>query len=155
MRNLILLATHTATLVIGFALGVYFLPIITAPPGPTAEQIAMASKGAILKGRFERNLKGSDTLHWGEGDVMVGRERIVHTGKLAPGPDYKVYLVRGFVDTKAGFLSVKDKAVRIGDVKTFDGFIATVPAGVDIGAYDTIVVWCEAFGQFITAAKYS
>ncbi|MBX9926928.1 MAG: DM13 domain-containing protein [Hyphomicrobiaceae bacterium] len=35
------------------------------------------------------------------------------------------------------------------------GFIATVPAGVDVSAYDTVVVWCESFSQFITAAKHS
>jgi hypothetical protein len=29
-----------------------------------------------------------------------------------------------------------------------------VPAGVDVGAYTTVVVWCEAFSKFISAAKY-
>jgi len=36
-----------------------------------------------------RNLKGSDLLHWGEGEVRVSRNRIAHIGRLAPGPDYK------------------------------------------------------------------
>ena len=39
-------------------------------------------------------------------------------------------------------------------MKTFDGFVVDVPAGVDVTAYDTVLVWCEAFGQFITSAKY-
>jgi hypothetical protein len=65
-----------------------------------------------------------------------------------------LYLAPEFVDTKEGFLALKNKSRRIGDIKTFDGFIVDVPAGVDVGAYTTVVVWCEAFGQFITAAKY-
>ena len=38
--------------------------------------------------------------------------------------------------------------------KTFNGFLVDVPSGIDIAAYTTVVVWCEAFGQFISAAKY-
>jgi hypothetical protein len=29
-----------------------------------------------------------------------------------------------------------------------------VPAGIDPKAYTTVIVWCESFGQFITAARY-
>jgi len=39
-------------------------------------------------------------------------------------------------------------------VKTFDNFIVAVPDSVDIARYNTVVIWCEAFSQFITAAKY-
>jgi hypothetical protein len=44
--------------------------------------------------------------------------------------------------------------IRVGDVKTFDNFIVTVPEGIDPSAYTTAVVWCESFGEFITAAQY-
>lgn len=154
MRKFILLATHAAALAVGFALGVYLLPVLTAPKGPDEAALAAARADALFKGRFERNLKGSDFLHWGEGDVQVARSRIAHQGRLAPGPDYKLYLVKDFVDTREGFLRVKAEARRIGDVKTFDGFIVDVPPDVDVAAYTTVLVWCEAFSQFITAAKY-
>jgi hypothetical protein len=75
-------------------------------------------------------------------------------GRLAPGPDYKLYLAPSFVDTKEAFLAVKAQSRRIGDVKTFNGFILDVPDGADINAYTTVVIWCEAFSQFISAAKY-
>ena len=78
----------------------------------------------------------------------------MHEGKLAPGPDYKLYLAKEFVEDEAGFLKIKNDAVRIGDVKVFDGFLITVPEGVDISHYNTVIVWCEAFGEFITSAKY-
>ena len=43
---------------------------------------------------------------------------------------------------------------RVGDVKTFENFVVPVPASIDVSAYNTVIVWCESFGQFITAAKY-
>jgi hypothetical protein len=153
LRVLILTATHGAMLGIGFLIGIYVLPILTAPKGPDAAAL-QATTGARYTGRFERNLKGSDFVHWGEGEVRVLPERIAHAGRLAPGPDYKLYLAPEFVDTKEGFLAIKDKSQRLGDVKTFNGFIVDVPTGVDVSAYTTAVVWCEAFSQFISAAKY-
>jgi hypothetical protein len=61
MKKLVLLiATHVAALVVGFAVGVYVLPILTAPDAPS----------------------------------------------------------------------------------------------IDVSSYNTVIVWCESFGQFITAAKY-
>ncbi|KAB2942281.1 MAG: DM13 domain-containing protein [Hyphomicrobium sp.] len=154
LRIVILIATHAAALGLGFLIGIYALPILTAPKGPDAAMLEATATGALYKGRFERNLKGSDFVHWGEGEVRVLPDKIAHAGRLAPGPDYKLYLTPEFVDTKEGFLAIKDKARRIGDVKTFDGFIVDVPAGVDVSAYTTAIVWCEAFSQFITAAKY-
>lgn len=154
LHVLILIATHVAMLVLGFLIGVYVLPILTAPKGPDVAALQAAATGALYKGRFERNLKGSDFLHWGEGEVRVLPDRIAHEGRLAPGPHYYLYLAPEFVDTKDGFLAIKDKSQRIGEVKTFNGFIVDVPAGVDVGAYTTVVVWCEAFSQFISAAKY-
>ena len=154
MRKLILLGTHAAALAIGFALGIYFLPILTAPEGPDQAVLEAQAKGATYTAEFTRDLKGSDLFHWGEGTISVSPERIVHMGDLAPGPDYKLYLVPEFVDDEASFEAVKDQSVRIGDVKTFNGVILDVPADVDIDAYTTVVIWCEAFGEFITAAKY-
>lgn len=101
-----------------------------------------------------RNLKGSDLLHWGEGEVVVSRNRIAHIGRLAPGPDYKLYLVPRFVETKEAFLLSKDESLPVGDVKTFNGFIVELPPAISVRDYSALVIWCEAFGQFISAAEY-
>ncbi len=154
LRWIMLFASHGVALAIGFALGVYFLPILTAPESPDKAMLAETAKTALYKAQFKRDLKGSDFLHWGEGNVSVSPKKIVHQGKLAPGPDYKVYLVKEFVEDEAQFNKVKGKAQGVGDVKTFDGFVLDVPAGVDVSAYSTVVVWCESFGVFISAAKY-
>jgi hypothetical protein len=153
-RILLLTASHAAVLAIGFAFGVYFLPILIAPDAPAATEVAAQAGRAQFKGTFRRDLKDSDALHWGEGAVSVGPQAIALQGKLAPGPDYKLYLSPSFVETEADFLRLKPSMARVGDVKTFDNFLVPVPAGVDVARYDTVVVWCETFNQFITAAKY-
>ncbi len=155
MRRLILLlVSHTAVLAIGFALGIYLLPIITAPPAPDAAILEESAQNAQFSAEFTRDLNGSDFLHWGEGKVSLSPEQIVHEGKLAPGPDYKLYLVSEFVEDEDGFLPLKDTSPRIGDIKTFEGFLVDVPENIDITQYNTVLVWCETFGEFITAAKY-
>lgn len=154
MRIIFKLVTHGIALAIGFALGIYLLPILTAPPAPDLAVLEEKAKGAEFTAEFIRELAGSDFLHWGEGSISLSATQVVHMGKLAPGPDYKLYLVPEFVEDEAGFEAVKAQSVQVGDVKTFEGFALDVPEGVDIGAYTTALVWCEAFGEFITAAKY-
>lgn len=154
LRWAFLAGTHAVALAIGFALGIYLLPILIAPEGPDRAVLATTAQSALFKAEFSRDLKGSDFLHWGEGAVSITPDKIVHEGKLAPGPDYKLYLVKEFVEDEEQFLKVRDEAVRIGDVKTFDGFLLDVPQGVNVKSYTTVLVWCETFGEFISAAKY-
>ena len=128
--------------------------LLTAPPAPDATEISAQAGVAAYKGEFRRNLKDSDLLHWGEGTVMIGPTVIALIGRLAPGPDYKLYLSPEFVETEADFIRLKPRMARVGDVKTFETFIVPVPGSIDIQRYAAVVVWCETFGQFITAARY-
>lgn len=153
-KKLLLAGTHAATLLFGFLLGIYLLPILTAPGMPSLESIMAIARNSEFKGNFRRDLKGSDLLHWGEGEVSVGRQAVALMGKIAPGPDYKLYLVPEFVENEAQFLKLKARSVRVGDIKTFENFVVPVPEGVDITAYTTVLVWCETFSEFISAAKY-
>ena len=153
-KHLALVASHLAVLGVGFAAGIYTLPILIAPPAPTAQAVGAAAGQAQFTGQFRRDLKGSDFLHWGEGTVSVGAQAVTLAGRLAPGPDYKLYLSPEFVETKADFLRLRPRMARVGDVKTFENFIVAVPAGVDPAAFSAVIVWCESFSQFITAARY-
>lgn len=153
-RRLLLLCTHLFTLLVGFALGVYWLPILTAPAGPAAEVLRQAERSATFQGEFRRDLTDSDALHWGEGRVLVSPEKVVLQGRLAPGPDYKLYLSPTFVETEADFQRLKSSMQQVGDIKTFENFAVPLPAGTDINAHNTVVVWCETFSEFITAARY-
>lgn len=153
-KTILLVASHVAVLVIGFGAGIYALPILTAPPGPAASDVRAAAEGTEYSGQFRRDLEDSDSFHWGDGTVFVGRNAISLDGAIAPGPDYKVYLSPEFVETEADFIRLKPNMVRVGDVKTFENFIVPVPESIDPAAFNTVVVWCESFSQFITAAQY-
>lgn len=154
MRKLILLLTHGIALAIGFALGVYLLPILTAPSSPDQAVLEQSAADAQFTGTFTRDLRGSDFLHWGEGTISVSSSKIVHEGELSPGPDYKLYLTKQFVEHEDEFNPIKADAIQIGDVKSFKGVIVDIPAGVNVADYNTVVIWCESFGEFITAAQY-
>ena len=153
-KAILLLASHAAVAAAGFAGGIYALPILIAPAAPSMEEVKAASNQAKFTGQFKRDLKDSDSLHWGEGTVSVGSAAISLAGKLAPGPDYKLHLSPEFVETEADFSRLKHSMVRVGDVKTFENFVVAVPSGIDPAKYSAVIVWCETFSQFITAAKY-
>jgi hypothetical protein len=151
---LFLAATHIAVAAAGFAGGIYALPILIAPAAPTLEEVKAATSQTQFTGQFKRDLKDSDSLHWGEGAVSISANAVTLAGRLSPGPDYKLYLSPEFVETELDFNRLKPRMVRVGDVKTFDNFIVDLPAGVDPAKYTAVIVWCETFGEFITAAKY-
>ena len=153
-RVIVLAASHLIALGTGFAGGIYALPILTAPAAPSQADVASHRAEAAFSGRFRRDLKDSDLLHWGEGTVSVGRRSIALAGKVAPGPDYKLYLSPEFVETEADFARLKARMVKVGDVKTFENFIVPVPESIDVARYTTVIVWCESFAQFISAASY-
>jgi len=154
LKRLLLVVSHVAAIAAGFALGIYALPILTAPAAPSQTEVMASAGEATYTGKFRRDLKDSDLLHWGEGTVSVGRRSVTLVGKLAPGPDYKLYLSPEFVETEADFARLKPRMARVGDVRTFENFVVPVAEAIDISRYDTVIVWCETFGQFITAAKY-
>ncbi|NTS76802.1 DM13 domain-containing protein [Catenovulum sp. SM1970] len=153
-KRVLLLCTHAAVGFIGFMLGIYMLPILTAPPSPTLTSINKMSADSRYITEFTKNLKGSDFLHWGEGKVSLSNQHITLMGKLSPGPDFKLYLSPEFVETEAEFEQLKPSMKVIGDVNTFTNFIVDVPTGTDLARFNTVVVWCESFGEFITAAQY-
>lgn len=130
------------------------LPVLTAPQPPSLQAITSTTSQAIYTGYFRRDLKDSDLFHWGEGKISVSKENIAFVGKLAPGPDYKLYLSPEFVETENDFPRLKSRMVRVGDIRTFENFLVTVPNSVNVSDYNTAIIWCESFSQFISAAKY-
>ncbi|ESP94713.1 DM13 domain-containing protein [Pseudoalteromonas luteoviolacea] len=138
----------------GFALGVYSLPIMMAPPSPTQTALSEVANQAKFTAVFSKDLKGSDFLHFGEGDVFIGEHTIGFEGRLAPGPDYRLYLSPTFVENEAEFEQHKNTMQFVSAVTSFNGFIVDVPKDVDVSKFKTVVVWCETFGEFITAGTY-
>lgn len=151
---LLLIISHLAFGAVGFGLGIYLLPILIAPEAPTTNEINQLSSQASFSGTFTKDLADSDALHWGEGDVFIGEETISLMGKLSPGPDYRLYLSPEFVETEAKFNTLKHSMVEVGAVNTFSNFVVDIPDAITPADYTTVIIWCERFGEFITAAKY-
>ncbi len=154
MKYLVLVVTHIGALLGGVALGIYLLPILIAPDSPSLAAVQAVSAEAQFSGEFRRDLTDSDALHWGEGTVFLSRETIAFEGELAPGPDYRLYLSPEFVDTEAGFGALKSSMVQVAPINTFENFMVEVPADINPADYNAVIVWCETFGEFITAATY-
>ena len=155
IQKFILLSfTHIFMLALGFVIGIYVLPILAAPPAPSVAEIKAVVSKADYQTEFVRQLKGSDALHWGEGKVSLNPNYITLLGELAPGPEYKLYLSPEFVETEAEFEQLKSQMTLVGDVKTFDNFMVSVDPNIDLSQFNTVIVWCEAFSEFITAAQY-
>lgn len=155
LKSVIVLGlTHAFVGLFGFALGIYMLPILIAPEAPNASEISKVVASEKYVGEFARDLKDSDNFHWGEGRVSLSPTSIALEGSLAPGPDYKLYLSPQFVETEDDFNRLKSTMLRVGEVKTFDNFVVPLSPGIDLAEFNTVIVWCETFGEFITAAKY-
>ena len=135
-QKLLFFFSHLFVLAVGFGLGVYLLPILTAPKSLEISKIDNLQKEALYKTQFVRDLRGSDLLHWGEAEVTISNQIITIKGSIAPGPDYKLYLTNEFVEHEDEFLDIKNDAKYIAEVKTFKNFVI------------------ERFEEFITAAKY-
>ena len=146
--------THTISLSIGCMIGIYLLPIMIAPEKPSINEFQKVINSAQFDAVFVKDLKESDILHWAKGQISLSKTEIAFRGKISPGPDYKLYLTKKFVQTKKDFLKIKNQSVEIGEIKSFNGFIISIKKEIDITAYNSVVIWCEAFSRFISAAKY-
>ncbi|MDG1065845.1 MAG: DM13 domain-containing protein [Luminiphilus sp.] len=154
MTQLLLFTSHSGTALLGFALGIYLLPILVQPTAPDIAAVESTLATVLFTTAFERQRKDSDALHWGEGELRLYADTIIFEGKLAPGPDYRLYLTPEFVETEAAFLAIKQESVEIGAIKNFDRFVLNNASAVNDAQYTTAVVWCETFGQFITSGQY-
>ena len=45
-------------------------------------------------------------------------------------------------------------SLYVGDVKTFTNFTVTSKVKLPLENYNSLIVWCESFNEFITSAKY-
>jgi len=57
MKTLLLVATHGAAPATGFAGGIYFLPILIAPPAPSASEVKSATSDARPASRRHQDLR--------------------------------------------------------------------------------------------------
>ena len=111
-------AKFIAGLVIGFGLGVYFLPFLTFEKGLSETELAELTSSArpkpiIARASLCATWKARMPPHRGEGTIYVRDDRIWLDGAIAPGPDYRLYLTMGQFTTRDSFLAAKSQACKL------------------------------------------
>jgi electron transfer DM13 len=137
----------------GVALGFFFFPFVFPPP-PAAEQLTEADRSRLVASGTFIHANPSDPVHYGKGQVSVYEKTVFLAPdfEVGPGPAYHVLLV-----PKAGIRDsgeVKDAMyVDLGGLRAFKGSQRyAIPAGVDLGKYPSVVIWCERFSVLISPA---
>ncbi|WP_223192124.1 DM13 domain-containing protein [Pseudoalteromonas piscicida] len=152
LRTLFILLLLVVIFITGFVTGVYTLPIMTQPPAASHTEILVISKAATYKGRFVKELKDSDALHYATGEIYFSDKHIAFVGEIAPGPDYRLYLAKNFIETEADFNAQKHTMVEIANINQFSQFVQRKYRQVDLSQFQSAIIWCEHFEQFISAA---
>jgi len=138
---------------VGLAIGLLVFPFVFAPP-PATESLAPDERTRVLaKGQFI-HADPSDPVHYGKGGVSVYEKTVFLEPdfEVGPGPAYHVYLV-----PKTGIKSSPDVGTDIIDLGRLRSFAGSqkyaIPAGTALGAHQSVVIWCKAFGVLISPAE--
>jgi len=138
----------------GFALGIFFYPYIFLADIVAAEELdKAASLPLIAEGRFV-HANPSDPIHYGRGRVSIYPElvRLEADFEVGPGPKFHVYLVPDANVTPSTEVA-RTMFVDLGRLRAFKGSQNySVPAGVALANYKSVVIWCEQFGVLISPA---
>lgn len=139
--------------IFGLALGVFLFPYVF-PPAPANETLTAAERTEIVSSGTFIHADPNDPIHYGEGSVTVYRNTIFLEPdfKVGPGPDYHVYLVDDAAIRTSD--AVKNaNHLDLGQLRSFEGSQKyDIPAGTDLSAYPSVVIWCQQFGVLISPA---
>lgn len=138
----------------GFAIGIFVYPYIFLADIVAMERIEdVEGKTLVARGEFI-HANPSDPVHYGSGRVAVYGD-VVHLQQdftVGPGPAFHVYLVPEKTvtpDTKVA----QTMFVDLGRLRAFKGSqLYSIPAGVDLKNYGSVVIWCAKFGVLISPA---
>lgn len=138
----------------GFALGIFFYPYIFLADIVASDQVDNQSARKIVATGMFIHANPRDPIHYGKGKVTVYQD-LLHLEsdfEVGPGPKFHVYLVPEKIVVPSTHVA-KTMYVDLGRLKAFKGSQNyPVPAGVDLGKYGSVVVWCEQFGVLISPA---
>jgi hypothetical protein len=138
---------------VGFALGIFIYPywfladIVAADSAP-------ATGRPLASGKFV-HVNPKDPIHYGKGSVTVyeGALHLERDFEVGPGPKFHVYLVPEAPVTAERQVT-QSMFIDLGRLRAFKGSQNySIPAGVDLKRYPSVVIWCEQFGVLITAAS--
>jgi hypothetical protein len=138
---------------LGVALGFFFFPYVFPPPA-AAEQLAAAERSKLVASGTFIHANSSDPVHYGKGRVSVYEHTVFLESdfEVGPGPAFHVYLVpRASIRSSS---DLKDAMfVDLGGLRAFKGSQRySIPAGVNLKDYQSVIIWCERFGVLISPA---
>ena len=137
----------------GIALGFLFFPYVFPPP-PAAEALLDSDRNTIVANGSFLHANPSDPIHWGRGNVSVYEKAVFLEPdfEVGPGPKYHVYLVPT-ANVRKEEQVAKSMFVDLGRLRSFKGSQRyAIPAGIDLGKYPSVVIWCEQFSVLISPA---
>jgi len=138
----------------GFALGIFVYPYLFLDDIVASEPLEnAAARTVVATGKFI-HANPADPIHHGTGGVSAYRDlvRMENDFVVAPGPKYHVYLVPDKTVTPDTDVP-KSAFVDLGRLRAFRGSQNySVPVGVDITKFGSVVIWCEQFGVLISPA---
>lgn len=137
----------------GVAVGFLLFPIVFPPPEAMESLAVKQDERLVAKGTFI-HANPSDPIHYGKGGVSVYEHTLFLEDdfEVGPGAKFHVYLVpKASVRQSA---DVEDMMfVDLGRLRAFKGSQNfSIPAGLDLKDYKSVVIWCEKFGVLISPA---
>ena len=138
----------------GFALGIFVYPYIFLADIVASDKVDNPSARKIVATGMFIHANPRDPIHYGKGKLTVYQDLVHLDGdfEVGPGPKFHVYLVpeKNVVPSTN---VARTMFVDLGRLKAFKGSQNyPVPAGVDLGKFDSVVIWCEQFGVLISPA---
>ena len=137
----------------GVALGFFLFPFVFPLP-PAAEQLTQADRSGLVASGTFIHANPSDPIHYGKGGVSMYEKTVFLEPdfEVGPGPAFRVLLVPKTGIRDSG--EVKEAMyVDLGGLRAFKGSQRyAIPAGVDLGKYPSVVIWCERFSVLISPA---
>jgi hypothetical protein len=137
----------------GVAAGFFAFPYVFPPP-EAMETLSAAERGRLVANGDFIHANPSDPVHYGRGKVTVYEDLVfLDTDfEVGPGPKFHVYLVpKSQVRQSA---DVGDTMfIDLGRLRAFKGSQKySIPAGVNLTDYPSVVIWCAQFGVLISPA---
>jgi hypothetical protein len=138
----------------GFALGIFVYPFFFLSDIVAQERVDKKATGKPVASGAFIHANPKDPFHYGKGTVTV-YPSLLHLEsdfEVGPGPKFHVYLVPEKNVIPSTNVS-KTMYVDLGRLKAFKGSQNySIPDGVDLARYGSVVVWCEQFGVLISPA---
>ena len=141
---------------LGFMVGIAVFPYLFPPPEVNEPLIGKAQDEAVAHATFI-HANPADPIHYGRGTATLYPDlvRLESDFEVGPGPKFHVYLVP-LADVTPDTEVEKTMFVDLGRLKAFSGSQNyTIPDGIDLADFRSVVVWCEQFNVLISPATIS